>query len=51
MTFRTLRLLTAAALGAIVMLAALLGFAPVLAQSDTPEFLVVHEVDATEEPG
>ena len=50
MTFRTLRLLTGAVLSAVAVLAALLGLAPVLAQSDSPEFLVVHEVDATENP-
>ncbi len=50
MTFRTLRMLTGAVLGAVAILAAMLGLAPVLAQSDAPEFLVVHEVDATKNP-
>ncbi len=50
MTFRTLRLLTGAVLSAVAVLAALVGLAPVLAQSESPQFLVVHEVDARENP-
>ncbi|MFW2380580.1 MAG: type II secretion system F family protein [Acidimicrobiales bacterium] len=50
MTFRTLRVLTGAVLSALAVLAVLVGFAPALAQTDSPEFLVVHEVDATENP-
>ena len=50
MTFKTLRLLTASALGAVMLLAALVGLAPAFAQSEAPQFLVVHNVDATSNP-
>ncbi len=50
MTFKTLRLLTASALGAVLLLAALVGLAPAFAQSESPQFLVVHNVDATNNP-
>ncbi|NNF54441.1 MAG: hypothetical protein HKN03_08365 [Acidimicrobiales bacterium] len=48
--FRTLRVLSAAVLSALMALTLLAGLAPAGAQDDAPEFLVVHEVDATEDP-
>ena len=48
--FRTLRVLSASLLGALMTIGVLLGLTPAGAQEASPEFLVVHEVDATEDP-
>lgn len=47
---RTLRLLTAAVVACVGVVASLIGLAPVGAQDAEAEFLVVHEVDARQNP-
>ncbi len=49
-SFRTLRALCGAALGVVMLLGVMVGLTPAFAQDSEPQFLVVHEVDARENP-